>query len=115
MIRTVTYDDSTHKILPIEPDDEQLFRLNESLYDSRNKVWYERASDAYKAGVAAAPEYQVTKEIKHYGWALLDGKLTLFFTTKKEDEESWKGKNFSSIPLYSLKDSAEYQEPVKDE
>ena len=60
MIRTATYDDSTHKILPIEPDDEQLFRLNESLYDSRNKVWYERASDAYKAGVAAAPEYQET-------------------------------------------------------
>jgi len=50
-LRTATYDDSTHKIIPIEPCEKSMERLTESGWaNSRLGIW--------KAVIKAAPEYQ---------------------------------------------------------
>ncbi len=58
MIRTATYDTATHKIVPIEPTEDQLFRMHESMYDVRKMAWHDGLTVVYKSGIAAAPEYK---------------------------------------------------------
>lgn len=57
-LRTITFDDSTHKLVPREPTEDQLLIMHERNYDMRNCAWYDKWLTIYKAGIAAAPEYQ---------------------------------------------------------
>ena len=65
MIRTVTYDDSKFKIVPLEPTEE----MNEAGYaaqdfwylsqcDNARELAYSFSMPRYKAMIQAAPEYQ---------------------------------------------------------
>jgi len=54
-IRTVTYDDRTHKICPIEPTDEMLYELSFCGEEGLDNI-----AACYKKALAAAPEYQDT-------------------------------------------------------
>ncbi len=58
MIRTVTYDDSTHKIVPIEPKHKQLAEITLNIDVFSNKAPFEVAKNIYSAAIAAAPEYK---------------------------------------------------------
>ena len=51
-LRTVTYDDSTHKIVPIEPTE---------LMINDGDVFASNATLCYRDMIAAAPEYQEPK------------------------------------------------------
>lgn len=58
MIRTITFDDSIYKLVPLEPTDEMALEgLKASLDDQRIN-----GLPQYKAMIAAAPEYQDTKK-----------------------------------------------------
>lgn len=62
-LRTVTYDDTKFKIVPLEPVPEQLAATNDLLdvSDEYGYLFFKRdfgESDLYKAMIKAAPEYQ---------------------------------------------------------
>lgn len=67
-LRTVTYDDSTYKLVPIEPtelinraiDKEMVLQLGDTwLTTNPCSPW-----NIYKTMIAAAPEYQEPEELK---------------------------------------------------
>lgn len=57
-LRTITFDDSTHKLVPLEPTEDQLLIMHERNYDMQNSAWFDKWLTIYKSGIAAAPEYQ---------------------------------------------------------
>lgn len=62
MIKTVTFDDATHKIVPIEPTEKQYVEAQKMLEFSDEYCHNYFAKDftegdLYKAMIAAAPEY----------------------------------------------------------
>ena len=58
MIRTVTYDTATHKIVPKEPNEEWRLKL------AQGKCEWDTAFDVINDVIAAAPEYQEPEELK---------------------------------------------------
>ena len=68
-LRTITFDDSTHKLVPLEPTQE----MNRAGYyaedfwpsyrcDNFKEKCFSFSMPRYKAMIAAAPEYQDTKK-----------------------------------------------------
>lgn len=58
MMRTVTYDDTKFKIVPIKPRHEQLAEIILNIDVLSNKAPFEVAKNIYSAAIAAAPEYK---------------------------------------------------------
>lgn len=56
-LRTITFDDSTHKLVPREPTEDQLLIMHERNYDMRNCAWFDKWLTIYKTGIEASPEY----------------------------------------------------------
>ena len=58
-LRTVTYDDSKFKIVPISPTNEMTSFLADVLDDPENdRSSWDLSENMYRAMIAAAPEYQ---------------------------------------------------------
>lgn len=53
-LRTVTYDDSTHKLVPLEPTDEMRFQTTHV----HNDIEEATILEMLRVAIAAAPEYQ---------------------------------------------------------
>jgi hypothetical protein len=104
MIRTVTYDDSTHKICPIEPTEDQLLKMHECMYDVRKMAWHDGLTLVYKVIIAAAPEYQ--EPVK-----------TMICKRCGADrfKEHCKQPDVGCPMVVTALGSKEYQEPTKDE
>ena len=79
-IQTVTYDDATHKVVPIEPTNEMAMAAVTSVKRFLGLCFHtERARDGYKAMLAAAPE--LPDAWKDISTAPNDGTNVLVFGT----------------------------------
>lgn len=64
MIRTITFDDSTHKIVPREPTESQLDLLDDFAVNLGLNISWHSLGKILKTVIAAAPEYQEPEELK---------------------------------------------------
>ena len=61
-LRTITFDDSTHKLMPLEPSNEMLEGAFNSITASDEHFHLGIEARLYSFMIAAAPEYQDTKK-----------------------------------------------------
>ena len=55
---TITFDDSTHKLVPIQATDEQLHAMHETSYEVRKLAWHAGMRKIYATGIASAPKIE---------------------------------------------------------
>lgn len=111
MIRTVTYDDSTHKIVPIEPTEEVLqplyFLIDEDLATIKK---------AYRDVIAAAPEgeaIEMPEELQR-DWKGIDGAIAYHLIDRHADNWGDVGRMMDAW-LKANQSAPEYQDQECDE
>jgi len=66
-IKTVSYNTETHRIVPVEPDDNQTLQMLTTIFETlTNSV--EVVGEIYKAAIEAAPEYQPALSAESIGY-----------------------------------------------
>lgn len=112
-LRTVTYDDSKFKIVPLEPTKS----MNQAGYDAQdfwpshecdnmNERCFSFSMPRYKAMIAAAPEYQDASLLIQFAWFI---PACGMFTRSKEECDKWIAAGHKVIPLNVIPEP--YQEP----
>ena len=118
-LRTVTYDDSTHKLCPIEPTGGMLVQLNNmsiSLVMARPHEVRETLILGYSAMIAAAPEVEPIEmpEDLQRDWKGIDGAIAYHLIDRHADNWGDVGRMMDAW-LKANQSAPEYQEPTKDD
>lgn len=103
-LRTITFDDSTHKIVPLEISEE--WRLNLA----RGNCEWDTAGDVITDVIQAAPEYQDVSLAIQFAWFIPDYGI---FTRSKEECYTWIEKGHKVLPVHVI--PAPYPDTIKDE
>ena len=115
-LRTVTYDDSTHKIVPIEATEAQLDIFQDKLLCFGIEPSWDSLSIIFKNLIAAAPEVEPIEmpEDLQRDWKGIDGAIAYHLIDRHADNWGDVGQMMDAW-LKANQSAPEYQEPVKDE
>ena len=109
-LRTITFDDSTHKLVPLEPTVEMMTGCFDGISLSDAHSPYGVEDHVYSKMIAAAPECQEGSFLVQFAWFI---PACGMFTRSKDECDKWVSKGHKVLPLHVIPEP--YQETKKDE
>lgn len=101
-LRTITFDDSTHKLVPREATEKQLdVAVSHALMVSitSSYKWTQYMSDVWSRMIESAPEYQEPDVKILFAWFI---PACGMFTRSKDERDKWVDKGHEVLPLYVI-------------